>query len=222
MAKAYDRVHWDSLFQVLVGFGFSNQFCNLVKECEILSRLLRKQFEDGCIGKFYHPLGTPLILHLLYADDILMFLNGENRSLRQLCSTLSCYERRSWQCISREKFAIFGSPTISSARKRSLVRLTGFAKGNFLVMYLGVPLVRGQLKAGHFDQLIVKIRANVAGWKAKLFSQGGRLIFLNHVLSSMASHLMAVLEVPQIVLKKINSILSTFFWGEHNGKAKIK
>lgn len=37
MTKAYDRVHWDFLFEVLVGFGFSNQLCNLVKECVISS-----------------------------------------------------------------------------------------------------------------------------------------------------------------------------------------
>lgn len=33
MAKAYDRVHCDFLLKVLEGFGFSRQFCKLVKEC---------------------------------------------------------------------------------------------------------------------------------------------------------------------------------------------
>ncbi|KAG2696624.1 hypothetical protein I3760_07G066400 [Carya illinoinensis] len=38
----------------------------------------------------------------------------------------------------------------------------------------------------------------------------------------MSSHLMAMMDVPKSVVKKINSILSTFFWGEKNGRAKAK
>lgn len=33
MAKAYDRVDWRCLREVLEGFGFSTKFCNLVAEC---------------------------------------------------------------------------------------------------------------------------------------------------------------------------------------------
>lgn len=54
----------------------------------------------------------------------------------------------------------------------------------------------------------------MAGWKVRLLSQGGRLILLKHVLSCMATHLLVVLSVQLVSLKKINSILSTFFWGD--------
>lgn len=88
--------------------------------------------------------------------------------------------------------------------------------------YLGAPLVDGRLKAYHLDTLVVKVRAKVASWKATLLSQGGRLILLKHVLTSMASHLLAVMDVPKVVLSKLNTILLTFFWGEHGGKGKTK
>lgn len=44
---------------------------------EVLSRLLKEAFEDGHIGTFYHPRGAPLILHLLYMNDLLVFANGD-------------------------------------------------------------------------------------------------------------------------------------------------
>ncbi|KAF5468188.1 hypothetical protein F2P56_012363 [Juglans regia] len=128
-----------------------------VYDRENLSRLLRKQFEDGRIGKFYHPMGASMVSHLLYADDVLIFLNGEKRSLHRLGSILAVYERWSGQRISREKSSIFASISISCARRRSLVRLTGFAEGHFPMTYLGVPLVQGRLKACHLKQMLVKI-----------------------------------------------------------------
>ncbi|XP_040986544.1 uncharacterized protein LOC121234610 [Juglans microcarpa x Juglans regia] len=107
---------------------------------EVLTRLLRKHFEEGQIGKFSHPIGAPLVSHLLYADDILIFANGGKRSIKNLMHTPDIYERRSSQQISRDKSALFLSKLISTSRKRSLLSLTGFKEGKFPVTYLGVPL----------------------------------------------------------------------------------
>ncbi|XP_035540358.1 uncharacterized protein LOC118344262 [Juglans regia] len=98
---------------------------------EVLSRLLRSNFQDGRIGKFSHPIGAPLVSHLLYADDILIFTNGGKRSITNLLHTLDTYERWSGQKINRDKSALFLSKLISNLRKRSLLSLTGFKEANF-------------------------------------------------------------------------------------------
>lgn len=38
----------------------------------------------------------------------------------------------------------------------------------------------------------------------------------------MATHIIVFLPVPSVMIQKIHSILSTFFWGENNGKGKKK
>lgn len=38
----------------------------------------------------------------------------------------------------------------------------------------------------------------------------------------MATHILEILVVPKVVINKINSILSTFFWGEQKGPKKAK
>lgn len=106
---------------------------------EVLSRLLRKQFEGGRIGKFSHLVGAPLISHLLYADDLLVFLNGEKISLKILVKTLGIYEKWSDQLINRDKSASYPAKAISLACQRALLMATGFVEGHFLVAYLGVP-----------------------------------------------------------------------------------
>ncbi|XP_035544570.1 uncharacterized protein LOC108988642 [Juglans regia] len=109
MSKAYDRVDWKFLLHVLDAFGFSAQFCDLIKACistpwysimmngtpkgffkserglrqgdplspylfiilqEVLSRLLKQAFDCGLINLFSQARSTPLVSHLMYADDI--------------------------------------------------------------------------------------------------------------------------------------------------------
>lgn len=131
-----------------------------------------------------------------------------------LCSLMSDGLDR-W--LKKKKSALFHSSRISAARRRGLTRSSGFVEGLFPVCYLGAPLVNGRLKASHLQFLVAKIRSNVAGWKAKLLSQGGRIVLLRHVLSSMASHILAVMDMPKVVIGKINCILATLFWGEKMG-----
>ncbi|XP_022869151.1 uncharacterized protein LOC111388627 [Olea europaea var. sylvestris] len=51
---------------------------------EVLTRLLKRGFEEGQIGCFSHPRGTTAITHLMYADDLIIFANGRKRSIREL------------------------------------------------------------------------------------------------------------------------------------------
>lgn len=74
---------------------------------EVLSRLLKKQFQDGKITPFYHPRDTLLISHLLYADDIVLFVNGIKASLRAISKTLALYEKWSGQKVNKKKSYYF-------------------------------------------------------------------------------------------------------------------
>lgn len=55
---------------------------------EVFSLLLQVEFESGWIGKFYHFWSCPLVSHLLYTNDLLVFTNGAQGSLKQLLKTL--------------------------------------------------------------------------------------------------------------------------------------
>ncbi|KAJ0086550.1 hypothetical protein Patl1_07518 [Pistacia atlantica] len=167
-------------------------------------------------------MGAPLVSHLLYADDLLVFVNGGKRSVQRLLNILEVYEKWSGQLINREKSAVYFSKSITLARRRMLMRTTGFVEGKFPFTYLGVPMVSGRLTSRHLEPLVEKVRRRIAGWKSKLLSQGGRLTLMKHVLTCMSTHLLAVLNVPMKVFSRLNSLMATFFWGDTNGKQKMK
>lgn len=58
---------------------------------EMISRLLKKQFELGKIGRFFHLMGAPLVSHLLYVDDLLVFYIGEKITMKMVMRTLEKY-----------------------------------------------------------------------------------------------------------------------------------
>lgn len=121
---------------------------------EILSRVLDKNYREGLVRAFSHPQGVPIISHLLYADDIVIFSNGSKSSLKVISNYLALYERWSRQKVSKEKSSLIFSKHISYARRRQLLRLIGFSKAVFPFKYLRVPVVSGRIKAVHFDELI--------------------------------------------------------------------
>lgn len=66
---------------------------------EILTRMLRMEFEASQIGQFYHLRGCPSITHLFYVDDLLVFTNGARCSMTHLLSILEKYEQWSGQSL---------------------------------------------------------------------------------------------------------------------------
>ncbi|KAF5472990.1 hypothetical protein F2P56_009642 [Juglans regia] len=142
---------------------------------EVLSRLIKKDFEEGKIGAFHHPRGVPLVSHLLYADDILIFANGKKRSIRRLIKTLKRYEDWSGQLISKEKSNLFLSRRIAYTRRRNLLQMIGFVEGVFPATYLGVPLVSGRLTARTLEPLNGKGKRKGCSWSncCKPIYEGG-------------------------------------------------
>ncbi|KAJ0088691.1 hypothetical protein Patl1_32423 [Pistacia atlantica] len=155
-------------------------------------------------------------------DFFSVFVNGGKRSVQRLLNILEVYEKWSGQLINKEKLAVYFSKSITLARRRILMRTTGFVEGKFPFTYLGVPMVSGRLTSRHLEPLVEKVRRRIAGWKSKLLSQGGRLTLMKHVLACMSTHLLAVLNVPMKVFSRLNSLMATFFWGDTNGKQKMK
>ncbi|XP_022880975.1 uncharacterized protein LOC111398286 [Olea europaea var. sylvestris] len=98
---------------------------------EVLTRLLKKSFDTGRIGRFSHPRGAPLVSHLICADDLVIFTNGCNKLMKGLMEVLAIYEDWSGQLINKEKSAKFFSRKCSLVQKSDIIRETGFKEGQF-------------------------------------------------------------------------------------------
>ncbi|XP_022851612.1 uncharacterized protein LOC111373332 [Olea europaea var. sylvestris] len=127
----------------------------------------------------YRHGGSALVSHLSFADDMIIFANGQKQSIRRILDYLEHYEGVSGQLI------------------RRLEILTGFRHQQQPFTYLGVPLFKGTKRSFLYDDLIQKIRNRISGWASRLLLPGGRITLLRSVLSSIPLHLLQIMQPPK-------------------------
>ncbi|XP_027118292.2 uncharacterized protein [Coffea arabica] len=211
MSKAYDRVAWSHIINVLRRYGFGERFIDMVWRlisnawfsiiingssygffkssrglrqgdplspalfiigAEALSRALNNLTrKPGFVG-FKVPYGCPPITHLAFADDILIFANGSSFSLKAIMQVLEAYQRCSGQLINVQKSCYLIHPSMPSARRRVIDRITRFAWQSFPIRYLGFPLYFGRCKSSYFGEVCQSILARILSWKSRLLSFG--------------------------------------------------
>jgi hypothetical protein len=68
--------------------------------------------------------------------------------------------------------------------------------------------------------MVEKIQSKLAGWKASLLSSGSRLLLIMHVFPSIPIYTLSILEVPNSIINKLDSIFANFFWGSTSNERK--
>ena len=187
---------------------------------EVLSRGLSKLYADGGVKAFHTGRGIVLISHMLFADDTLLFLRGNKPSLEHLFGFLSKYEQSSGQRISKQKSSLICSARISQGRKLALSRLAQIPLKECPLTYLGCPLIKGRSRLKDFEEVVLKFKAKLEGWYAKLLSNMGRVILVQSVLNVVPIHLLSCLNLPKGILERLNSLMASFIWSGKGGVRK--
>ncbi|XP_026419520.1 uncharacterized protein LOC113315459 [Papaver somniferum] len=149
--------------------------------------------------------------HIMFADDIFLFCNGDRRKLRRLLKILETYQKASELEINLSKSKCFIGGT-SNARKIQLAEDCGMILSTFPDKYLGVMLNPGMIRAKHVWGCVEMLQENSAGWKGKLLSFQERLVLMKFVLCSIPIHNMFVYKWPKKVLKESEKIIRNFLW----------
>ncbi|CAH9117544.1 unnamed protein product [Cuscuta europaea] len=259
MAKAFDRLSWQFLSDILLKFGFTPMFVKLVMNnlqatrlsvlingspygffrpsrgvkqgdplspylfiiaSEAFSRGISKLLEQGKVKPYWIGNSGVPISHLGYADDLLVFLNGDSGSILNFNKFLQDYQKSSGQTINLDK-SLFLCGKTSLRRINQIKELLGMKVACLPIRYLGVNLHKGVNRFEYCGQIINQFGKKLNTWNQKNLSQGGRLILIKHVLNSIPLHGLAVDSIPKRVIKILNSKMASFFWGYSSDKKKF-
>lgn len=125
---------------------------------EVLSTALNRLIEQPTYLGFKTPPGCPLVSHLAFADDVLIFANASTNSLKRLICVLEKYQADSGQQINSQKSCHLAHPKLTPVRVRVIERLTNFVKKQFPIKYLGCTLYIGKFKISYYLELCQNIR----------------------------------------------------------------
>nr|XP_009619005.1 uncharacterized protein LOC104111103 [Nicotiana tomentosiformis] len=123
--------------------GYNGTF---FQHSEVLSRSLNALNDNVDFIHFTMSHRGPLINHLAYADDIVIFTNGNNKSVKLIMKQISNYEASSGQKVNTDKSFFLTDPKIGAHRVNRMRECIGFLEKTFPFNNLGCPLYIGRNK----------------------------------------------------------------------------
>ncbi|XP_060183188.1 uncharacterized protein LOC132613157 [Lycium barbarum] len=152
---------------------------------------------------FYMHKRGPVINHLAFADDVILFSSGDGTSLKLLMDTLNTYEAISGRLINKRKSGLVLASNATIDDIRRVEEITHMEHKSLPIKYLGCPLYVGRKTISMFSEIVGRTVNRINGWHTKLLSPGGKVVLIRHVLLALYVHLLAVIHPPKGILLQI-------------------
>ncbi|XP_073525938.1 uncharacterized protein [Phyllobates terribilis] len=238
MEKAYDKIQWPFIHQMMLSFGFSSKWTNLVMTCiksSSFSVLVNNEpgpvFKPTCglrqeSRKRSHKVGIKIcnqgtcIPFLSFADDTIIFANANVTNAKYIKTTLDFLSNISGLKINYHKSSIQFSKNIAPAVRNNIASELQIRITTTMEKYLGIPIIAGKVKNECFEYAINKLNNQLSQWKANTLSQAGRTTLIQSNLLSQTNYLMQSFYLPTRVHNQIDDIKKKFFWNKFNSNSR--
>ncbi|KAK0577517.1 hypothetical protein LWI29_034297 [Acer saccharum] len=260
MAKAYDRVEWVFVVEMMRRLGFSEKWISLIYRCissvsysffingeisgdlkpsrglrqgdpissylfllcgEGLSCLINNVVSNGSFTGFKCSCNGPVISHLLFADDCMIFARASPSNCVLLQSLLGSYALASGQIINCEKSAFCVSPSVSNQLRVQLADILGIKVVDCHEQYLGLPCFSGRRKKALFAGIISRIWDKLKGWRDKFLSTGGKEILIKAIIQAIPTYSMNLFRLSKGIISEVYCLCARFWWGSSGTSRKM-
>ncbi|XP_020969282.1 uncharacterized protein LOC110267813 [Arachis ipaensis] len=186
---------------------------------ESFTILMERALMDNLISGIKLAPTAPVITHLLFADDCIIFAGAQEEEIYQLIQIINKYTEASGQRINTEKSGLIFGSQVSIQRRVNIEEITGMASWEEPGKYLGLPATWGRSKNKALEWIQEKILDKMQGWKEKLLNQAGKEVLIKAVIQAIPVYAMNVIKFPKSFCRKIESIIAKFWW-TNNGKER--
>ena len=185
------------------------------------SSLIKDAARNQSFSKISICRGCPMVTHLFFANDSLLFCRENDQECHKLIEILELYDAASGQKVNVEKSSVFFSHNTPQEKKCAVLNILGPMQDTRHGKYLGLPSIIGRSKTEVFAELKEKVGRKLVGWKGKLLSIGGREILIKAVAQAVPTYTMSCFLIPKGLCEEIEGMIRKFWWGQRQDESKI-
>ncbi|XP_048503164.1 uncharacterized protein LOC125498892 [Beta vulgaris subsp. vulgaris] len=164
---------------------------------------------------------APKISHLFFADDALFFFKAQPKNCWTIKNVLSTFCEKSGEMINFEKSHVIFSPNTPIKFTKIMRKPLGVQVKGKIGNYLGCPMEIDGRSSASFNEITTKTVNKILSWKFSRLSPAAKLILINTILTSLASHIVSIYLLPRKITKKLSSTLLKFWWSSSMEKKPI-
>nr|GEV05254.1 hypothetical protein [Tanacetum cinerariifolium] len=173
---------------------------------KVLNLFMIKNIKVGERFKYHAGCKDLQMTHICFADDLMVFCNGDVHSITVVKKSLNEFSRVSGLFPNLKKSTIFFG-SVNGQVKQEILKIVEFSIGKLPMRYFGVPLLAKCLSVNDCRQLIDKVKERIRDWKNIFLSYAGRLQLISSVLASMQTYWASIYLIPKTVVKEIDKML---------------
>ena len=136
--------------------------CLFLLCAEGFSALIHEAARNQQINGISIRRGCPLITHLFFADDNLLFCKAKVQECHALVSILNKYKEALGLKINTDKSSVFFSPNTPQDLKESILDILGPKQDSRHNKYLGLPSIIGKSKTQVFAEVKDRVAKKLA------------------------------------------------------------
>ncbi|CAN6583316.1 unnamed protein product [Malus baccata var. baccata] len=155
---------------------------------EVFSCLIQKAVHDKLLDGVKLGASGPIISHIFFADDTLLFLKADGKNCQNLVDLINMYCDASGQQVNFQKSSVYFGANIPQRVSAELANILRVKVVNDPGAYLGVPAIWGRSKKRGLAYIKEKIMGKVQGWKHKLLSTAGREVLVKAVVQAIPAY----------------------------------
>ncbi|XP_057440277.1 uncharacterized protein LOC130732189 [Lotus japonicus] len=155
---------------------------------EVFSALINKAVMSSSLHGVKVARSAPVISHLLFADDSVIFAKATPEEVESVKEILSTYERVSGQVINLDKSTLTCSRNVPDNCFNHLKGLMNVKVVEHFDKYLGLPTIIGKSKTQIFNFVKERVWKKLKGWKERVLSRAGREVLLGCNVDNRCVH----------------------------------